>query len=97
MSSQPDEPEAGAEETARPSPVEPPSLPALLLDPRPMVAVFTIAWVIAAIAAFTVADLETWRPITVAGSGLAVFGTSLFLWQRHAARRGSKSAQPGLQ
>jgi Protein of unknown function (DUF2530) len=77
--------------------VTPPPLPAILLDPRPVIAVCTLAWVVAAIAAFTVPSLETWRPVTVAGLGLAVFGTLLFLWQRHAARSGSRGAQTGLQ
>jgi hypothetical protein len=78
------------------APVEPPALPASLLDPRRVIAVFTLAWIVAAVAAFTVPSLQTWRPITVAGLGLAVFGTCLFLWQRHAARSGSRGAQTGL-
>jgi len=77
--------------------VEPPALPKILLDPRPVIAVITAAWVAAAILAFTVPSLQTWRPVTVAGMGLAVFGTFLFLWQRSAARRGSRGAQSGLQ
>lgn len=77
--------------------VTPPPLPAVLRDPRPVLAVCTLAWIVAAIAAFTVPSLGTWRPVTVAGLGLAVFGTLLFLWQRHAARRGSRGAQTGLQ
>jgi hypothetical protein len=78
------------------APVEPPALPASLLDPRPVIAVLTLAWIVAAVAAFTVPSLQTWRPITVAGLGLAVFGSCLFLWQRHAARSGSRGAQTGL-
>ncbi len=77
--------------------IEPPPLPPALLDPRPVIAVCTLVWVAAAIAAFTVPSLHTWRPVTVAGLGVAVFGTCLFLWQRHAARRGSRGAQTGLQ
>ncbi len=76
---------------------QPPSLPDALLDPRPVIAVFTLAWLVAVILAFTVPSLQTWRPITVAGLGVAAFGTSVFLWQRHAARRGARGAQTGLR
>jgi Protein of unknown function (DUF2530) len=77
--------------------VQPPSLPDGLLNPVPVIVVLTVAWILAAVAAFTVPALHTWRPVTVAGLGLAVFGTSVFLWQRHAARRGSRGAQTGLR
>lgn len=77
--------------------VEPPPLPQALLDPRPVLLVVTLAWATAAVAAFTLSSAETWRPVTVAGLGLAVFGTFLFLWQRSAARRGSRGAQTGLR
>lgn len=76
---------------------QPPSLPDALLDPRPVIALFTLAWLVAVILAFTVPSLQTWRPITVAGLGVAAFGTSVFLWQRHAARRGARGAQTGLR
>ncbi|MFZ0832905.1 MAG: DUF2530 domain-containing protein [Mycobacterium sp.] len=76
---------------------QPPSLPDALLDPRPVIAVFTLAWLVAVILAFTVPSLQTWRPTTVAGLGVAAFGTSVFLWQRHAARRGARGAQTGLR
>ncbi|HTY34859.1 DUF2530 domain-containing protein, partial [Mycobacterium sp.] len=52
---------------------------------------------VAAVVAFTVPSLQTWRPVTVAGLGLAVLATVLFLWQRHAARSGSRGAQTGLR
>jgi Protein of unknown function (DUF2530) len=76
---------------------QPPPLPDPLLDPRPVIAVVTVAWLVAVILAFTVPSLHTWRPIAVAGLGLAGFGTSVFLWQRRAARRGSRGAQTGLR
>ena len=78
-------------------PAEPPSLPNVLLDPRPVIAVYTLAWIVAAVLAFTVPALQSWRPVTVAGLGLAAFGTSVFLWQRRAARSGSRGAQTGLR
>lgn len=73
-----------------------PQLPAALLDPRPIIAVITSGWLIALILAFTVESLHGWRPVTVAGLVVGVFGTSVFLWQRHAVRRGSRGAQHGL-
>jgi len=76
---------------------QPPSLPEALLDPRPVIAVCTLAWIAAVVLAFTVPSLQCWRPTTVAGLGLAAFGTSVFLWQRRAARRGARGAQTGLR
>jgi hypothetical protein len=75
---------------------EPPALPAVLLQPSPVIIVIAVGWLIAAILAFTVAGLHEWRPIAVAGLGVGVLGTSIFLWQRSASRRGSRGAQSGL-
>ncbi|MGD9619626.1 MAG: DUF2530 domain-containing protein [Mycolicibacterium sp.] len=81
--------------SATPSPL-PPALPPALLAPWPVILVITGGWLIAAVLAFTVDSLHDWRPITVAGLGVGVLGTSIFLWQRHAVRRGSRGAQTGL-
>jgi hypothetical protein len=75
---------------------EPPALPAALLKPWPVIVVIATGWLVAVILAFTVPDLHGWRPTTVAGLGVGVLGTSIFLWQRQAARRGSRGAQSGL-
>ncbi|MCZ0731711.1 DUF2530 domain-containing protein [Mycolicibacterium iranicum] len=75
---------------------QPPPLPAALLAPVPVIVAITCAWVIAAVLAFTVPALHDWRPISVAGLGVGVLGTSIFLWQRHSARRGDRGAQRGL-
>jgi hypothetical protein len=75
----------------------PPELSAALLDPRPVIGAGALLWALAAIASFAVPALESWRPVTVAGLGVGVFGLSLFLWQRAAARRGSRGAQTGLE
>lgn len=75
---------------------EPPQLPAVLLKPWPVIVVIATGWVIAAVLSFTVPALHEWRPITVAGLGVGALGTSIFLWQRHAVRRGSRGAQDGL-
>lgn len=76
--------------------VAPPELPAALLDPRPVIAAGALLWALAALAAYTIPALESWRPITTAGLAVGVFGLSLFLWQRSAARRGARGAQTGL-
>jgi hypothetical protein len=75
---------------------QPPALPARLLAPWPVIAVITAGWLVAVILAFTVPGLHDWRPFTVAGLGVGALGTSIFLWQRQAVRRGSRGAQSGL-
>lgn len=76
--------------------LDPPMLPAALLEVWPVIAVGALAWLVAAVAAFVVPGLDTWRPLTLAGLGVGVLGTSIFLWQRNAARRGARGAQTGL-
>jgi hypothetical protein len=76
--------------------VEPPPLPAILLDPWPIIAIGALAWLVAAVVVFLTPALATWRPLTVAGLGVGVLGTSIFLIQRSAARRGARGAQTGL-
>jgi hypothetical protein len=75
---------------------EPPELPAALVKPWPVIVVITVGWLIATMLAFTVAGLHEMRPYAVAGLGVGALGTSIFLWQRHAVRRGSRGAQRGL-
>jgi hypothetical protein len=76
--------------------LEPPMLPAALLEVWPVIAVGALAWLVAAVAAFVMPSLETWRPLTLAGLGVGVLGTTIFLWQRDAVRRGARGAQTGL-
>jgi hypothetical protein len=76
--------------------LDPPMLPAALLEVWPVIGVGALAWLVAALAAFVVPGLETWRPLTLAGLGVGVLGTAIFLWQRAAARRGARGAQSGL-
>jgi hypothetical protein len=83
--------------SARSAPPEPPPLPAALLEPLPVIAVLSVCWVIAAVLAFAVPELQSWRPFTIAGLAVGALGTSIFFWQRHAARRGSRGAQSGLR
>jgi Protein of unknown function (DUF2530) len=77
-------------------PPEPPPLPAALQEQWPVVAAGAIAWLVATVLAFAVPALESWRPVSLAGLGVGVLGTSIFLWQRSAARRGARGAQTGL-
>lgn len=76
---------------------QPPALPAGLLEPWPVIVVIAAAWLIATVLAFTVDALHEWRPYTLAGLGIGVLGTSIFLWQRQAVRRGARGAQSGLR
>jgi hypothetical protein len=86
--------------TAADSPAEaqpqPPALPAVLLEPWPVIVVIATGWLIAAVLAFAVPALTEWRPIAIAGLGVGLLGTSIFLSQRRAVRRGSRGAQRGL-
>lgn len=75
---------------------QPPALPRALLDPWPVIAVGALLWAAVTVAAFTVPSLESWRPICLAGLATGAVGTSIFLWQRSAARRGARGAQTGL-
>ena len=74
--------------TATPGPRRP-----ALLKPWPVIVVITVGWLVATVLAFTVPGLHDCRPFAVAGSGVGVLGTSIFLWQRRpcgadpAARR----------
>lgn len=76
---------------------EAPPLPEVLLRPWPVIYVIAAGWLLALVLAFTVPALHDWRPTTVAGLGVGVLGTSIFLWQRSAVRRGSRGAQSGLE
>ncbi len=74
-----------------------PELPDILLAPWPVIYVIAAGWLVAVVLAFTIPGLHDWRPVTVAGLGVGVVGTSIFLWQRSAVRRGSRGAQRGLR
>lgn len=76
--------------------IEPPPLPAALLDPWPVIVIGALVWLVAAVIVFLTPALATWRPLTVAGLAVGVLGTSFFLLQRSAARRGARGAQTGL-
>jgi len=77
--------------------LEPPALPDALLQPWPVIITIAAGWLVAVVLAFTVPALQDYRPVTVAGLGVGVVGTSIFLWQRRAVRRGARGAQSGIR
>ena len=78
------------------TPPQIPQLSAALLDPARVIAAGAVAWVVVTILAFAVPALHDWRPVCLAGLATGVVGTSIFLWQKSAARRGARGAQTGL-
>lgn len=76
---------------------EVPQVPQVLLEVWPFIAVGALGWLIAVAAAFVVPSLESWRPVALAGLGVGLLGTSIFVWQLAAARRGAPGAQTGLE
>lgn len=76
---------------------EPPPLPTALLRVWPVIGAGVTGFCVATLAAFTVPALEGWRPVSVAGLGVGMVGTTIFLVQRGAARRGARGAQTGLE
>ncbi|WAC54346.1 DUF2530 domain-containing protein [Gordonia sp. SL306] len=74
-----------------------PELPSVLRAPEPVIIAGMLAWLVAAI----VVGLTGWggdRTLAVCLVGLAVgvLGTTIFLVQRAAVRRGDRTAQQGL-
>lgn len=74
-----------------------PPLPAVLVHVWSFVALGALGWVGATVAAFLVPGLQSWRPLTVAGLGVGLLGTTIFLLQLAGARRGDRGAQGGLE
>jgi Protein of unknown function (DUF2530) len=77
-------------------PAVPPPLPPGLLEPWRVIAAGALAWLVVTILSFTVAGLQDWRPVCIAGLATGLLGTSIFLWQKSAAQRGARGAQVGL-
>lgn len=69
---------------------------ARLTDPTPVLAVGITAWVLATVVVFFVDDWRGALSTCVTGVVVGVLGLALYLAQRAAARRGSKTAQRGL-
>lgn len=76
---------------------EAPPLPPLLLEIWPFIGIGALGWVGAVAAAFLIPALQNWRPVALAGLAVGLLGTSIFLLQLAAARRGARGAQSGLE
>ena len=76
-------------------PVETPEIPARFTDPRPVLAIGTVAFVVATVVVALI-DWDDALPTCYTGIVIGVLGYSIFWIQRSAARRGSKGAQRGL-
>ena len=80
---------------------EPPPLPARFSDIHTVVGIGMVLWLLGA-AGLVVARLVAGRPLDVwfttcvTGAALGALGIAIFSWQRAAARRGSRTAQQGL-
>ncbi len=77
-------------------------MPRRFSDVRTVVGIGTALWVLGAIGLFA-AHLVSGRPLGVAftsclaGALLGCAGWGVFTWQRAAARRGSHTAQQGIE
>jgi hypothetical protein len=76
---------------------EAPPLPPSLLRVWPVVVVGFCGWLIAGGLAFALPALHSWRPIALGGLGVGLVGTTIFVSQLAAARRGARGAQSGLE
>jgi hypothetical protein len=80
----------------------PPPLPPGLSRPALVAVVGGVLWLVAAavllVAALAgVRPLDIWLTTCLAGAFLGAVGYGIFAWQRAAARRGSRTAQDGLE
>ncbi|WP_028476148.1 DUF2530 domain-containing protein [Nocardia sp. CNY236] len=74
-----------------------PQLPARWSDPRPVLAIGSMLWLIATVVVWASGDRwATGRPVCLMGLGVGVIGLVIYLVQRRGARRGDKGAQTGL-
>lgn len=78
-----------------------PPLPRRLNEVTPAVAVGTGLWLLACVGLFVAfllgaRPLDEWFWTCLSGFVLGLVGYSIFRWQRAAARRGSRSAQRGV-
>ncbi|MBF6522493.1 DUF2530 domain-containing protein [Nocardia farcinica] len=74
-----------------------PQIPPRLTDPRPVLAVGSLLWLVALVVVWAGGPRwEAARPVCVMGLVVGLIGLVIFLIQRRAARRGDKGAQTGL-
>lgn len=73
-----------------------PALPARLIDPRPVIAEGTGAWLVS-LATLLVVGVHTatmWVAVCGVAVGIGIY--AIFAWQRSAVRRGATTAQMSL-
>ena len=85
-----------AEPSERDSLPSPPALPPRLADPVPAILGGTALWVVALVVLLLLGADAIWLWTCTSGAALGIIGYGVFRWQRSAARRGSASAQRGL-
>lgn len=73
-----------------------PQIPRRFTDPRPVVLIGTLAWLVATVVVFATDRWPDARPTCLMGLALGVLGYGAFWIQRGAAVRGDKGAQRGL-
>lgn len=74
-----------------------PELPRSLRAPEPVIALGMVAWLIATIVVWvTGAGGDRTLAVCLVGLAVGVLGTTIFLVQRAASRRGDRTAQRGL-
>ncbi|WP_067819795.1 DUF2530 domain-containing protein [Nocardia inohanensis] len=73
-----------------------PQIPPRLTDPRPVLAVGSLAFLVATIVVWLNDAWATARPICLMGMAVGLLGYTIFAIQRRSARRGDKGAQLGL-
>jgi drug/metabolite transporter (DMT)-like permease len=81
--------------------VDPPALPKRLSDVVTVIGLGAVVWALAAVVLLVLAltgvrPLDVWFTTCLVGVGLGAVGFGIFSWQRAAARRGSRTAQQGL-
>ncbi|MFF0493059.1 DUF2530 domain-containing protein [Nocardia sp. NPDC003482] len=73
-----------------------PEIPPRLTDPRPVLVVGVLAWVIATVVVWSVDRWADARPICLMGIAVGGLAYGIYALQRRSARRGDKGAQKGL-
>ena len=73
-----------------------PALPARLIDPRPVIAAGTAAWLVSLATLLVVGVHTTAMWVAVCGIAVGIVIYAIFAWQRSAVRRGAATAQTSL-
>lgn len=87
--------ESGDRQKAPHAPAVPP-LPAAILDPRPILALGTAAWLCAAVVLLVIGGPDRQVALCFAGIAVGILGTAVYALQRRAVVRGARDAQQGL-